>query len=141
MNLPERRGGEGHFLNRDEPVEELATELALNDAAYVDEGFSWDFVLESCQLFGDFLGQDIHPRREELADLDEHAAHLDGERSEACGDLTQAFRSRAFCATPQPDLVEEPFPSDELERHDRKEEHNPAISVRRRHAGLRYYKF
>ena len=120
MNLPERSGGEGNFLYRDEPVEELASELALDDAAYVDESFCWDFVLKSCQLLAISSGKTSTRDERNWPTLMSTPPIFDGRAS---GSLRRFdVGGPIACVLPGSAARswEEPFPSDELERHGQK---------------------
>ena len=78
-------------------VGKMAIQVAQLGAHHVEHRLApfWrHLVLQPLQLFGDLRRQNVHAGAEELAELDQDAAHLDGELAKAAGDPSPAPRAR-----------------------------------------------
>ena len=95
MDLGERGGADRLGGDPGEDLGERASEILLDLAHDVREALRRHLVLEPGELLGDLRRQDVHPGGEELAELDEHAAHLAGEGAIAPRDRLIAHQRRA----------------------------------------------
>ncbi len=86
-----------------------------------------NLVLQALELFGDLGGQNVQPRRHELADLDHQAAELDSQRVEALRDPAQprppSPRREAGETDPRQEKLEPP----RLHQVERGESRDPAV--------------
>src|SRR5207249_8844705 len=92
-----------------------------------------NFVLQPGELRRNFFRQDVDARREELSDLDEDAAHLDGEHPETGSDSMEARRTGALDDAAESDPREHPLPDDEPENGAPEEADDAAIAAGRGH--------
>jgi hypothetical protein len=71
MNLRERGGGGGGFLEGSEQVGKLAAQLIDQDGFQFVEGQGLHFILQLAQLQHQRMGEQIRPHAEQLAGFDE----------------------------------------------------------------------
>jgi hypothetical protein len=114
VDLGERGGADRLGGDPGEDGRQGEREILLDLAHDRREALGRHLVLKAGELSGDLGGEDVDPGREELAELDQHAAHLAGERAVAPGDLLVADEGRA-AETAQPGDVEHHVPPDDLD--------------------------
>jgi hypothetical protein len=66
-----------------------------------------NLVLQAAQLLEDLLWEEVDADAQELAELDEHAAHLDGEGTVAPGDPLPALQGRPAEAAQAGDIQQD----------------------------------
>ncbi len=115
MDLAERGGGQRRLVDRDDFLRKRA-ELLVDDPPDRGERLRRHFVLEPRQLGGELLRQDVDARRQELAHLDQHAAHLHGQPPEAGGNPTKTRGARPLDEPAEAKPGQQPFPDDQSER-------------------------
>ena len=76
VHLPDRRRGDRRELELQERTIHRQAELGLDDSAYLLERNRRGIVLEPTQLGDDVGRNDVRPRREQLAELDERRPEL-----------------------------------------------------------------
>ena len=114
MDLRERGGAHRLGGEGGEDGVQRSPEIRLDLPHDVGEALGRHLVLEAGELAGDLGRQDVDPRREELAELDQHAPHLAGESAIAPREPLIAGEGRAP-EPPQPGDVEHDVPPEDLE--------------------------
>ncbi len=76
MHLADGRGRDRRLVELEEELVDREPELLFDDLLRLLEGERRDLVLERLQLEDDVRRDDVRPRREELAELDEGRAEL-----------------------------------------------------------------
>jgi hypothetical protein len=128
LDLAERGRRERVLVEGGKALREGRAELSLRQAPDRAEVFRRHLVLQPRQLGGDLVGQDVEARREELADLDEHAAHAPGQGAESRGQAAQARGSGAPDRTSQADQREEQLPQDQRAERPREEQDDSYVA-------------
>ncbi len=106
----------GRFRLGGEPAKDLIdrpAEFGLDHGLDVGQGLGRDLVLQPGQLGGDHGRQKVYPRAEELAQFDQHAAQVDGQRPVAVGYPLPALRGGTVHETPAQQPAEQDLPPDE----------------------------
>ncbi len=115
VDLAQRGGGEGHFLERGEPFGQRRAQLGLGHLADVGEGFRGDLVLQPGQLGRDLLGEHVETGGEELSHLDEYPTHVDRQRAKIRGDVAQPVGARALHPSAKAQARQDQLPGDQAE--------------------------
>src|SRR5207244_9579709 len=99
MNLGDRSSGDCRFIKRREQSGERAREFGLDQGTRLGAWERRQAILQARKVDGDFLAEEIGPRRQELAELDETRSEF----AESGGEpLARARPDRAAAACKQP---------------------------------------
>ncbi len=94
MHLSQRSRCQRGLFESDKLRQHRLVKFLLDHAPDGGKRDRWNLILQSFQLAGELRRQDIYPRREELADFDQHASHLYGYRPERSGSALQPLLAR-----------------------------------------------
>ena len=86
VHLADRRRRDRRLVEAEEGLLERKTEVGLDDGPRLRERERADVVLQAAQLGDDVRRDDVGPRREQLAELDERRPELVEHLAEAAAD-------------------------------------------------------